>query len=169
MHRCSIMQHGSCQWRQMSIQVLQHVLVTAFGLGLHLSPSCHSAATSCPCICPTLTCCCCRAVVVLCACSNVSFDAAAGRLSFSSRHLGCLALLHDTSAHLPYSSWTTRPTGGLGGSTAVIDLQVSAASCDCCACSDLLLNVLQTLAACEYVQSHTAMQVGLVAVTQVRK
>jgi hypothetical protein len=61
-------------------------------------------------------------------CSNTAYDAAAGRLSFSSVHLGCLALLQDTSAHLPYSSWTIRPTGGLGGSTAVIDLQVSSLS-----------------------------------------
>lgn len=58
-------------------------------------------------------------------CSNVAYDAAARRLSFSSVHIGCLALLQDTSAHLPYSSWTIRPSGGLGGSTAVIDLQVS--------------------------------------------
>lgn len=64
-------------------------------------------------------------------CSNTAYDAAAGRLSFSSVHLGCLALLQDTSARLPYSSWTIRPTGGLRGSTAVIDLQVSSlAKCD---------------------------------------
>lgn len=62
----------------------------------------------------------------LCTCSNVAYDAAARRLSFSSVHIGCLALLHDTSAHLPYDSWAIRPSGGQGGSTAIIDLQVSA-------------------------------------------
>jgi hypothetical protein len=64
--------------------------------------------------------------VFLCTCSNVAYDAAARRLSFSSVHIGCLALLHDTSAHLPYDSWAMRPSGGQGGSTAIIDLQVSA-------------------------------------------
>lgn len=64
------------------------------------------------------------APLCLTACSNVSHDAAAGRLSFSTTHLGCLALLQDSSAHLPYTSWTIRPSGGLGGSTAFIDLQV---------------------------------------------
>jgi hypothetical protein len=56
--------------------------------------------------------------------SGVSYDAAAGQLTFSTTRLGCLALLHDTTAHLPYSAWTIMPTGGLGGSTATIDMQV---------------------------------------------
>lgn len=57
-------------------------------------------------------------------CSGVSFDASSGRLTFSSLHLGCLALLQDTAAAVPYSSWTIRPTAGLGGSKAVITIHV---------------------------------------------
>lgn len=67
-------------------------------------------------------CVCCSPLAVLC--SDTAYDVATGRLSFSSVHLGCLALLQDTSAHLPYTSWIIRPSGGLGGSTVVIDLQV---------------------------------------------
>lgn len=58
------------------------------------------------------------------ACSDVSFDAASRRLCFSTRHLGCLALLQDAAATVPYSSWTIRPTGGLGGVKATINIQV---------------------------------------------
>lgn len=63
---------------------------------------------------------------MLSGCSGVSYDASSGRLTFSSVHLGCLALLQDTAAVLPYSSWTIRPTGGLGGAKAVISIHVGA-------------------------------------------
>jgi hypothetical protein len=38
--------------------------------------------------------------------------------------LGSLALLQDTAAAVPYSSWTIRPTEGLGGAKAVITIHV---------------------------------------------
>jgi hypothetical protein len=56
--------------------------------------------------------------------SHVEYDYSKGTLSFSSLHLGTLALLGDRTRLLPYHSWSIRPTGGYGGSTAEITLEV---------------------------------------------
>ena len=67
----------------------------------------------------------CSALSITCVfCSGVEYDDVKGTLSFSSLHLGTLALLGDRSRLLPYRSWSIRPTGGYGGSTAEITLEV---------------------------------------------
>eukprot|EP00775_Hariotina_reticulata_P010277 gene10277-10436_t len=61
---------------------------------------------------------------------NVKYNSTSGWLTFSTLHLGDLALLQDTTAALPYSSWSIRPAGGLGGACAILTLQVAAAAGD---------------------------------------
>jgi hypothetical protein len=56
--------------------------------------------------------------------SEVVADRGAGSLSFSTTHLGSLALLRSRGCLLPYSAWSVRPTGGLGAATLELTLQV---------------------------------------------
>ncbi len=58
-------------------------------------------------------------------CSGVRFEPSTRQLTFSTTHLGTLALLAPRVRLLPYRSWNLRPTGGLGGGTVALTLHAA--------------------------------------------
>jgi len=56
--------------------------------------------------------------------SGASVDCATGNLTFQTTHLGQLAVVKSRSQLFPYRSWCVRPTGGRGGASAAVSLDL---------------------------------------------
>ena len=57
---------------------------------------------------------------------GVSYDPSTGRLEFTAHSLGCMALLQDRTAMVPYKAWSVRPIDGRGGRRAALTLYLEA-------------------------------------------
>ena len=56
--------------------------------------------------------------------TGAALDPASGNLTFQTTHIGPLAVVQSRARLHPYRSWSVRPTGGRGGSTAAVSLDV---------------------------------------------
>ncbi|GAX81362.1 hypothetical protein CEUSTIGMA_g8793.t1 [Chlamydomonas eustigma] len=59
--------------------------------------------------------------------SGTLVDPETGHLTFQSTHMGPLAVIQSRCRLYPYQSWSVRPTGGKGGDTAAVTLEVGLA------------------------------------------